>query len=152
MPYLVFIFIILSSLFSQAFPDLHNYARYLAHHQGQTYEIKRMLYEYNPDRDSFMQISTLYRGEQFLDEQITELPRSWFYNPKKIQNVLNNCVRREGALGEEMIQGEKVKVCTFFNEASQTDYSVGMVPFGQVHFQLLLSQGVYLEFRLTNFR
>lgn len=152
MPFLVFIIITLSSLYSQAFPELNNYARYLAYHQGQTYEIKKMLYEYNPDRDSFMQISTFYRNQKIFNEQITELPRSWFYNPKKIENVLNNCIRREGALGEEIIQGEKVKTCTFFNEASQTDYSVGMVPFGQVHFQELFSQGVYLEFRLTNFR
>lgn len=151
MRFFPFIVLFFSSIVCSAFPVLDNYARYLAIYNGEIYEIKKMLYGYNSNHDSFMQISTLYKADQKLDERITELPRTWFYSPQKVQNVLNNCLRREGALGEETIQGERVKTCTFFNEASQTDYSIGMVPFGQVRFQLLWEQGVYLDFNLVNF-
>ena len=68
-----------------------------------------------------------------------------------MQNVLNNCTRREGALGTWDLQGKEIPACTFFSEDSQMDYVIGMVPFGQLRFQYHLGKEEFLDFYLQDF-
>ncbi|MFM6928384.1 MAG: hypothetical protein ACKOX6_07960 [Bdellovibrio sp.] len=134
-----------------AFPEIGDYARYMATFRGDAYEIKRTLTEYYPETNSFRHIWKLSKNGVVVAEESTQLPYGWFYTPKKIENVLSSCVKREGVLGEIIIQNQKVPSCTFFNEESLLDYSVGMVPFGQIRFQLHLSGEYFLDFNLVSF-
>lgn len=136
---------------SNAFPELFDYARYTAQFGNKKYEIKKMIFEHDSLRDTFVMTESLYEDNILQDERFLRLPKYWFYTPEKINNVIKNCTRREGALGRENIQGQEIQTCTFFNEESMMDYSIGNVPFGQVRFQYRFD-GVYLDFYLQNFK
>lgn len=148
---LIFIMFCMFSLNAFAFPKEGDYARFLAFHKGDTYEYKKSIIEYYPDRHSYLVISKLSKNEETLYEIIIEQAHTWFYTEAKVQHVFESCVRREGALGDTFIQGVKVKTCTFHNEDSQLDYSIGMVPFGQIRFQEYLGHGEFLDFNLVDF-
>lgn len=149
-----YLFVLLSTLLPVqvfAFPALGDYARYVASFRGDSYEVKRTLTEYYPESNSFRHVWKLSKNDILIKEESTQLPYGWFYTEKKIENVLSSCVRREGVLGNELIQNEMIPTCAFFNEESLLDYSVGMVPFGQVRFQLRLTGEDFLDFHLVSF-
>lgn len=148
---IILVLSVLWTCFAYSYPELNNYARYTATYAGKKYEMKRMLYAHNKELNTYSQVITIYENEKLLLEQTHELPYSWFYNPKKVQSVLDNCQRREGALGSETIDGNVIPTCTFFNESSQLDYSIGPVPFGQIRHQWRINSGAYLDFYLKSF-
>lgn len=41
--------------------------------------------------------------------------------------------------------------CTFFSEDSQMDYTIGMVPFGQLRCQYYLGRDEFLDFYLQDY-
>lgn len=139
------------SALATSFPQVGNYARYIAHHQGKIYEMKKSLIDYDISSDSFLQVSKVSVDEEIMSESMNLLQSMWFYTPEKVNNVLKTCLRREGALGFTQISFQKVQTCTFYNEDAQLDYSIGMVPFGQVRFQEYLGQGQFLDFYLVDF-
>lgn len=151
MKYLIGLFLIALPSQVLAFPEPGDYARYVATFRGDTYEIKRTLTEYYPETNSFRQVWKLSKNGESVVEESKQLPYGWFYTEKKIENVLNSCVSREGVLGDVVIQDHKIPSCTFFNEESLLDYTVGMVPFGQIRFQLHLSGEYFLDFHLVSF-
>lgn len=134
-----------------AFPQEGDHARYEARYQGKTYEMKKSIIGYYADKDSYLVASKVSLNGEILDESLNELSSSWLYTPSKIENVLKTCVRREGALETLKISGKSVQVCSFYNEDAQMDYSIGMVPFGQVRFQHYLGGGEFLDFYLVDF-
>lgn len=133
------------------FPKEGNYVRFAAFHNGESYEYKRALISQDLENNTFVHIYTILKNDEVIIEMISELPYSWFYNESKIKSVLKNCHKREGALGEEIIENQKIATCTFYNEESLLDYSIGMVPFGQIRFQFYLGKGEFLDFHLVNF-
>lgn len=134
-----------------AFPNEGNYARYLASFNGETYEYKKMLTHFNPQKNTFVQITKLSKGDEIIRESSNELAYMWFYNEAKVQNVLDTCVRREGALGDYVVQEQTIKSCAFYSEDSGLEYVIGMVPFGQLRFQIYLQNEDFLDFYLVNF-
>ena len=141
----LFVFSLLS------FPEVGNYARYEAYYQGQVFELKKTLIEHHPEKDSFLLVTKLSSGQEVISEDYSELPRMWFYSRAKVESVLSNCYRREGAREDVMIHGQRIQACTFYNEDAQLDYTIGMVPFGQIRFQSYLGRGEYLDFFLKDF-
>jgi len=151
-----FFFIIFLTLFSyQAlalnFPEVGNYARYEAILHGKKYEMKKALIDYNSDQDSFTQASKMTTGDQVLEDSVYQIGRQWFYTPEKVESVLKNCLRREGAPEKIEISGVLISACTFHNMDAQLDYTIGMVPFGQLRFQLYLGRSEFLDFHLVEF-
>ena len=134
-----------------SFPEVGNYARYEAHYQGQVFELKKTLIEHYQEKDTFLLVTKLSSEEEVISEDYSELPRMWFYSRSKVESVLANCHRREGARENVIIHGQKIEACTFYHEDSQLDYTIGMVPFGQIRFQSYLGRGEYLDFFLKDF-
>lgn len=134
-----------------AFPEEGNYVRFLATHNGKVFEYKKSLLEFHNETNSFTMIEKISTDEETIEERVTQLPFFWFYTEKKVQNVLNNCTRREGALGTWDLEGKEIPTCTFFSEDSQMDYVIGMVPFGQLRFQYHLGKEEFLDFYLQDF-
>lgn len=134
-----------------SFPEVGNYARYEAQYKGQIFELKKMLIEYNENKDSFLLVTKLSQNEEVISEDYSELPRMWFYSREKVESVLKNCHRREGARENVLIHGQKIEACTFHNEDAQLDYTIGMVPYGQIRFQSYLGKGEFLDFYLKDF-
>ena len=152
MKFLLSLSLIITSLNAWAFPKEGDFARYLATHKGEVYEYKRHLVEYYPDKDAYLHVIKLSLNETTISERWTILPKMWFYTEEKVQNVLNTCLRREGALETVILNEQRIKACTFHNEDAQLDYTIGMVPFGQLRFQEYLGNGEFLDFYLVDFR
>lgn len=152
MKFLLALILIITSFNLWAFPEEGNFARYLATHKGNVYEYKRHLIEYYPDQDAYLHVSKLSLNEEIISERWTILSTTWFYTEAKVQNVLNTCMRREGALETVVLNGQRIKACTFHNEDAQLDYTIGMVPFGHLRFQEYLGNGEFLDFYLVDFR
>lgn len=147
--YLSCLFLLSTNLY--AFPEEGNYVRFLANHDGKVFEYKKSLFEFHAETNSFTMIEKISTDKEVISERVTVLPSFWFYTEKKVQSVLSNCTRREGALGTWIIQGKEIPTCTFFSEDSQMDYVIGMVPFGQLRFQYYLGKEEFLDFYLYDF-
>jgi hypothetical protein len=148
---IAFLFLSLTST-AWSFPALHDFVRFEADYKGETVTMEKSLVEHDADAKQFVQYTRyLFRG-QVIDENRHVLPDFWFYTPEKVKNVLRDCVRREGALGSELIQGKKIETCSFYHEDSGLTYSIGMVPFGQVRHQVYLGDGEFLDFQLVDFQ
>ena len=152
MKFFLMLTLIITSLHALAFPQEGDYARYLATYKGEVYEYKRHLVEYYPDKDAYLHVSKLSLNETTLSERWNILSPMWFYTEAKVQNVLNTCMRREGALETVILNNQRIKACTFHNEDAQLDYTIGMVPFGQLRFQEYLGNGEFLDFYLVDFK
>lgn len=135
-----------------AFPAVGDFARYEAQFRGEKVVMEKELLDFSSERKAYKQLTRLLVKGEVVQEQLLEIESLWFYTEVKVNNVLTNCLRREGALGQEEIEGNLVKVCTFYNEDAQLDYSIGMVPFGQVRFQLFVKGEEFLDFNLVKFR
>lgn len=135
-----------------AFPQVGNYARYEAEYKGSIFELKKMLLDYDQERNTFFMVTKLSQDEETISEDYSELPYMWFYSNEKVENVLKTCIRREGAREIVIVSNQKIEACTFFNEDAQLDYTVGMVPFGQLRFQSYLGKGEFLDFYLKDFQ
>lgn len=135
-----------------AFPAVGDFARYEAQFRGEKVVMEKELLDFSFERKAFMQLTRLIMKGEVIQEQLLEIESLWFYTEAKVNNVLKNCLRREGALGKVEIEGKVIKTCTFYNEDAQLDYSIGMVPFGQVRFQLFVTGEEFLDFNLVKFR
>lgn len=142
---------VLLSVKAFAFPAVGDYARYEARFRGEIMVMEKQLTSQNADQNTFTQVTRVLMKDEVLQEEIVEIASLWLYSREKVSNVLKNCLRREGAPGSIIIQGQNIKTCTFFNEESQLDYSIGMVPFGQVRFQVHLGGEEFLDFNLVKF-
>lgn len=152
MKYFLTLTLIFTSIKAMAFPQEGDYARYFATYKGEVYEYKRHLIEYYPEKDAYLHISKLSLNETTINERVTILPKMFFYTEEKVQNVLKTCLRREGALETVVLNGDRIKACTFHNEDAQLDYTIGMVPFGQLRFQEYLGNGEFLDFYLVDYK
>lgn len=152
MKFLLISFLLLCSSLSFSFPNEGDFVRYQAQQGSDTYEIKKGLIEYDPFTDSYLETYKLTLNEEILDEYVIAVQSWWLYNPTKVLDLLRTCVRREGALERMKIANSFVDVCTFHNESAQLDYSIGMVPFGQVRFQHYLGGSQFLDFYLVDFQ
>lgn len=152
MKYFLTLTLIFTSLKTMAFPQEGDYARYLATYKGEVYEYKRHLIEYYPEKDAYLHVSKLSLNEITINERVTILPKMFFYTEEKVQNVLKTCLRREGALETVVLNEQRIKACTFHNEDAQLDYTIGMVPFGQLRFQEYLGNGEFLDFYLVDYK
>lgn len=152
MKFLLALTLLITTLNTWAFPAEGDYARYLASYKGEVYEFKRYLIEYYPDKDAYLHVSKLSLHETTISESWNILPRMWFYTEEKVKNVLKTCLRREGALETVVLKGERIQACTFHNEDAQLDYTIGMVPFGQLRFQEYLGSGEFLDFYLVDYK
>ena len=151
MKYFYLVCLILFSSKSEAFPEVGNYVRFLATHNGKVFEYKKTLLEFDSEMKSFTMIEKISTDDEIVQERVTQLPSFWFYTEAKVQNVLKTCTRREGALGKVLVEGKEIPTCTFYSEESQMDYIIGMVPFGQIRFQHYLGKNEFLDFYLQDF-
>ncbi len=143
---------ILCSFSVFAFPAEGDYVRFLAKYKGKVFEYKKNIIDFHLDTNSFVVIEKITNeDDEVIQERTSQLPYYWFYTEKKIQNTLDNCTRREGALGDWNLQGKMIPSCTFFSEDSQMDYTIGMVPFGQLRFQYYLGRDEFLDFYLQDY-
>lgn len=152
MKFITFSLLLMFSSSVLAFPAEGDYARYVATLNGSTYEYKQSLIEYYPDRNSYLQATKLTKDGEIILETENELTPTWLYTRSKVENIFKTCSRRGGVLWFSMVGGQKFDTCTFYNEDSQLDYSLGMVPFGMVRFQEYLGQWQFLDFHLVDFK
>lgn len=92
-----------------------------------------------------------FRGEVVKDETFM-LPKSFLFNADKMANLLKSCVRREGIIGSETVEGVTVKTCSFYNEDAMMTTKIGDVPFGDVRYQIYLRDEEFLDFNVVKFR
>jgi hypothetical protein len=149
---ILFTFFFLMPNLVWSFPALHDYVRHEADYQGEKVIMEKSLIDYDAESDVYLQLTRITFKGEIVSEQEHALQSLWFYNPAKIQNVLKDCTRREGARGHEIIQGKRIETCSFYHEDSQLTYSIGMVPFGQVRHQAYLGDGEFLDFYLVDFK
>lgn len=148
--FLVLLFLLPLSAF--AYPALGDFVHYEAKYDNAKVLYQRQVTAYDSATDYF-EVRTLitFKGRIIKDATNT-VPRSFLYDPKKVEHVLKTCVEREGAFTSLLISGKKLTVCEFYHEDSQLTYMIGPVPFGQVRFQEYLGDGEFLDFYLTQFR
>lgn len=141
----------LSALFHLSFPSVGNWVHYEALYEGEPLIIEKTVLSHDADTDVFQIRSKIqYRNEVLKNETIAQ-PGTFLYTPKKVEQVLQNCVRREGAIGEVTLDDQVIPVCEFYNEDSQLSEMIGPVPFGLIRFQVYLEDETFLDFHLTRF-
>ncbi|MBU6153904.1 MAG: hypothetical protein KGP28_06340 [Bdellovibrionales bacterium] len=135
-----------------AFPSVGDRVRYEAPYQGAVVIQEREIMHQDAAGEVFgVHTITTYRG-RVVEEKWVDLPKSFLYTPEKIEEVIRNCVKREGALSDLMVLGLRMRVCEFYHEDSQLTYILGPVPFGLIRFQVYLEDEEFLDFHLTDVR
>ena len=135
--------------FAFAYPAVGDRVRYEAPFQGDVVIQEKEIQHQDPTGAVFgVHTITTYRGN-VVDEKWVDLPRSFLYTPEKIEDVIRNCVRREGAISTMIVLGASMKVCEFYHEDSQLSYMLGPVPFGLIRFQVYIGDEDFLDFYLT---
>jgi len=137
---------------SFAYPRQGDYVRFEAHYKDSMVQFEKEILSEDKEAEIFEVRSFFSYKGQILKEQIVSLPKAFLFTPEKIKNVLQTCVQREGALGEIILQNQKIKLCEYYNEDSQLTDMVGEVPFGQIRFQIYLEGETFLDFNLKEFR
>lgn len=128
-----------------------DFVRYEALYEGQVITLEKKILTHDLERNTFIVRNLMLYKNEIIQDQLFEVPHSFLYSPAKVQNVLETCVSREGALGDMRVEDKNVKVCEFYDEGSQLTYMIGNVPFGQVRFQVYLKDEEFLDFHLKRF-
>ena len=134
-----------------AYPEMGDFVRFEALYEGQVVTLEKKILSHDVEKNSYLVRNLMLYNNEIIQDQTFELPHSFLYNPTKVQNVLETCESREGALGDMMVEDKNVKVCEFYDENSQLTYMIGHVPFGQVRFQIYLKDEEFLDFHLKRF-
>ena len=154
MKLITYILILTSTMYSIttfSYPNKGDYVKFEAAFENDVILFEKKILSQDLENETFEVHSYFtYKGEIFREQRII-LPRTFLFTPEKIEHVLQTCVRREGALGEVIIQNKKIKVCEYYNEDSQLTEIVGRVPFGLLRFQIYLEGETFLDFHLKEF-
>lgn len=140
------------SLKTWAYPEVGDFVRYEAQDQGKVVAIEKKVLSTSADNSS-LEVRTLIIFDQEIRRDETHVfPKEFLFNPEKLGRLLKSCLGRHGALGEELIQDQWIRTCSFFNEDALMTSTMGDVPFGEVRFQIYLGEGEFLDFNLVQFR
>ena len=135
-----------------AYPAVGDFVRYEAKYEGDIVAMERKVLSYDANEDKLeVRNLVIFHGEITRDETFM-LPKAFLFNAEKMANLLKTCIRREGVLGSESIEGKIIRTCSFYNEDSMMTSTIGDVPFGDVRYQLYLGDGEFLDFNLVKFR
>ncbi len=136
--------------FAFSYPAVGDRVRYEAPFQGDVVIQEKEIQHQDPTGGVFgVHTITTFRGN-VVEEKWVDLPRSFLYTPEKIEDVIQNCVRREGAISNLIVLGARMQVCEFYHEDSQLSYLIGPVPFGLIRFQVYIGGEDFLDFHLTS--
>jgi hypothetical protein len=138
-----------STLSAHAFPAVGDHVEFESRYKDRKIVLEKSVKTYDSATDHFGVRFLVRVGDSVLRDEVLLMPRIFFYSPEKIDHLLKTCVSREGALGQERIQGRTVEVCEFYHEDSQMTTILGKVPFGQVRFQEYLGDGEFLDYHLV---
>ncbi len=146
-----FLFLIGFSSSLWAYPEMGDFVRFEALYEGQVVTLEKKVLSHDLEKNTYRVRNLMLYKNEIIQDQTFELPHSFLYTPAKVQNVLETCESREGAIGDMMVEDKNVKVCEFYDENSQLTYMIGQVPFGQVRFQIYLKDEDFLDFHLKRF-
>lgn len=135
-----------------AYPAVGDFVRYEAKYQGIIVAMERKVLSYDADADTMEVRSLLIVDGEVTKDQTFMQPKTFLFNAEKMANLLKTCLRREGIVGSETVEGITFKTCSFYNEDAMMTSTIGDVPFGDVRYQIYLQGEEFLDFNLVKFR